>query len=115
VADDGRWRNDLPIDDVVGQIEQPGHEQSVASGGLLEQRLTPARGRRPLGHESALRTDRNDDGVLDHLRLHQAQDLHAEVLAPVRPPDPAARDPPAAEVHTLNARRVDEDLEPGTG
>ena len=76
-----------------------------------EQRLAPALRRRPLDDEAALGADRHDQRVLDHLRLHQPEDLGAEVLAPVRPAHPAARDPAAAQVHALDARRVDEDLE----
>ena len=48
--------------------------------------------RRALEHEPALRADRHDHRVLDHLRLHQAEDLGAVVLEPVRPADAAARD-----------------------
>ena len=55
--------------------------------------------------------DRDDDRVLDHLGLHQAEHLGAEVLAPVRPADAAAGDHPAAQVDALHLRAVDEDLE----
>ena len=54
----------------------------------------------------------HDDGVLHRLRLDQAEDLGAEVLAAVRPPQAAAGDEPEPQVHALDARRVDEDLEP---
>jgi len=37
-------------------------------------------------------------------RLDQAQDLSAEILAPVRPAQPAARDLAAAQVHALDPR-----------
>ena len=58
----------------------------------LAERLAPAFGRRSLEHEAALGTHRDDQGVLDHLGLHQAQDLSAEVLAAIGPADAAARD-----------------------
>ena len=45
------------------------------------QRLATAVRRRALDHEPALGADRDDQRVLDHLRLHQAEDLGAEVLA----------------------------------
>ena len=72
-------------------------------------RSPPAGGR--LSDEAALGADRHDDGVLHHLRLHQAQHLGAEVLAPVGPAHAAARDLAAAQVHALDSGRVDEDLE----
>ena len=73
--------------------------------------LAAAVGRRPLEHEAAFGADRDDQRVLDHLRLHQAEHLGAEVLAPVGPAEAAAGDLAAAQVHSLDPRRVDEDLE----
>ena len=111
VADDVRRRHDLAAGDRVGHVEQAAHERPVALDDLLEQRGAIAAGRRPLDDEASLGADRDDDGVLDRLRLHQPEHLGAEVLAPVRPADAAAGDPAAAQVHGLHARRVDEDLE----
>ena len=101
----------LPPGDRVGHVEQAAHERLVALDDLLEQRGAVAAGRRPLDDEAALGADRDDHGVLDGLGLHQPEHLGAEVLAAVGPADAAARDLPAAEVHGLDARRVDEDLE----
>ena len=106
-----RRRHGLAVDQIVRDIEQAAQEGLVALDAFFQQRLALARGRRLLHHEAALRADRHDDRVLHHLRLHQAQHLGAEVLAPVRPAQPAARHRPAAQVHALDARRVDEDLE----
>src|SRR5690606_15788541 len=61
--------------------------------------------------EAALRAVRHDHGVLHLLRFHQPEDLRAEILAPVRPADAAARDAARAQVHALDALRVDVDLE----
>ena len=69
--------------------------------------------RRLLDDEAALGADRDDDGVLHRLRLDQAEDLGAEVLAAVRPPQAAAGHEPEPQVHALDPRRVHEDLEPG--
>ena len=69
----------------------------------------PPRG--ALQHEPALAADGHDHGVLDHLRLHQAQHLGAVVLAALRPPDAAAGDRPSAEVHALHLGVAHEDLE----
>ena len=101
----------MPPADRVGHVEQAAHECPVALDDLLEQRRAIAAGRWPLDDEASLGADGDDDGVLDRLRLHQPEHLGAEVLAPVRPADAAAGDPAAAQVHGLDARRVDEDLE----
>ncbi len=111
VAHHVRRRYDLAAGDRVGHVEQPVHEGLVAGDDLLEQRGAVAARRRPLDDEAALGADGDDHRVLHRLRLHQAQHLGAEVLAAVRPTDPAARDLPAAQVHRLGPRRVDEHLE----
>ena len=87
----------------------PRIERPVALDDLLPERL--AVGGRLLDDEAALGADRDDDGVLHHLRLHQPEDLGAEVLAAVRPADASARHLAAAQVDALGARRVDPDLE----
>ena len=94
--------------DVVGDVEQAVDEHLVAGDALLQLRV--ALGRRPLHEEAALGTHRHDHGVLHHLRLDQAQHLGAEVLAPVRPAQAAARDRPEAQVHAFHARRVHPDF-----
>src|SRR5262249_56790427 len=63
-----------------------------------------------LGHEPALGADRNDDRVLDLLRLGQAKNFGAKVLRPVRPADAAARDLAEPQVHAFDPGRIDEDL-----
>ena len=104
-------RHDPAVDHVVGDVEQPAHERPVAGRDLGLQRV-PAQGWRR-HDEPALGADRHDDGVLDGLGLGQPEDLGAEVLRTVRPAQPAAGDGPAAQVHALDARGVDEDLEHG--
>ena len=91
VADHLRRRNDLAADDVVCQIEQAAQKRPITGDDLLLERLAATLHRWALDHEAALRANRNDQRVLDHLRLHQAQDLGAEVLAPVRPAQATAR------------------------
>ena len=110
VAQHSARRHHFAVDPVVGDVEQAAQEGLVAGDAFLHQRLALAGGRL-LEHESALGPDRHDDHVLHHLRLHQAQHLGAEVLHAVRPADAAARDHAAAQVHCLDARRVDPDLE----
>ena len=59
---------------VVGDVEQAAHQGLVAFDAFGLDRLAAGRaGRRALQHEAALRADRHDDGVLHHLRLHQAR------------------------------------------
>ena len=111
VADHAVGRHHLAGDDVVGHVKQSRQEQPVARDPLLGQLLATAAGRRALDHEPALGADRDDQRVLDHLRLHQPQHLGAEVLGAVRPAQPTAGDLAAAQVHSLEARRVHEDLE----
>ncbi len=104
VADDPLRRDDIAADDVVGDVEQPTEEGPVTGDRLRLKCLASAVGRRALEHESALGADRDDQRVLDHLRLHQAEDLGAEVLAPVRPPQTAAGDLPPTQVDALDPR-----------
>ena len=110
LAQHARWRHDLAVDDVVGHVEQPADERLIARDDLALDRVAIAR-RQRLADEPALRAVRHDHGVLDLLRLHQAEHLGAEVLAPIGPANAAARDLRRAQVHGFHALRVDEDLE----
>ena len=110
VADHARRRHDLLADPVVGDVEHAAHQGLVAGHHLGLQGGAVAAPGRLLDHEAALGADRHDHAVLDHLRLHQAEHLGAEILAPVRPADAAARDLAAAQMDAFHARRVDEDL-----
>ena len=111
VAHDAPGRHDLAGDEVVRHVEQAPQEVPVAGDALGEERLA-LRGRRGgLQHEAALGAHGNDDGVLHHLRLHEAEDLRAEVLGPVRPAKAAARDLAPSQVNGLEPRRVHEHLE----
>ena len=100
---------------VVGDVEHAENEGLVAGDAFVLERLPVAAGRRPLDDEAALRAHRHDDGVLDLLRLDQAQDLGAEVLAPVGPAKAAARHLSEAQMDPFHARAVDEDLAQGPG
>ena len=108
-ADDVARRDHFIAAQVVGDVEHAAQERLVRLDAFLLER--GAVGGRVLDHEAALRAHRHDDDVLDHLRLHQAEDLGAEVLAAVGPADAAARDLAAAQVDAFHPRRVDEDLE----
>ncbi len=110
-ADDVGRRHDGAADPVVGDVEQPLHQRAVTRDAFGLHGFAVAAGGRPLDDEAALGADRHDHRVLDLLRLHQAQDFGAKVLAPVGPADAAARHLAAAQVNALHARRVDEDLD----
>jgi hypothetical protein len=103
-------RHDLAVDDIVGHVEQGLDEHPVALRPLGEPGLPVARRRQALGEEAALGADRHDHGILDLLRLDEAQDLGAEILRPVGPAQAAAGDVAEAQVQALDARTVDEDL-----
>ena len=114
-ADHPVRRHDQAGVPVVGQVEQPGDEHPVAGDAfgklLFAVGLRIAGGRRrALDDEAALGPDRDDDGVLDLLRLDQAEDLGAEVLRPVRPAQAAAGDVPEPQVYAFQPRRVHPDL-----
>ena len=85
-------------------------EDAVALGALRQPGGAVAGRRQLLGQEAALGADRHDHGVLDLLRLDQAEHLGAEVLRPVGPAQAAARDLAEAQMDALDARRIDEDL-----
>ena len=110
---DVRRRNDLVAHAVIGQVEQAPQIVLIAGHPFLEVRLAIRGRRRALEHEPPLGADRNDHGILDHLRLDQPQHLGPEVLRPIRPSQATARDFASAQVHTLETRRVDENLELG--
>ena len=106
------WRrDDLLADAVVGNVEQSAQIILVAGDSFLHVGLALRRRRCALEYETALRSDRNDDSVLDHLRLDQSQDLGTEIFGPVRPAQSASRRFAAAQMHTLEARRVHKNLE----
>ena len=111
--DHARRRHHPVAVDVVGHVEHGRDERLVAGQHLGLVRLAVGRVGQPLAHEAALGAGRDDDRVLDLLRLDQAEHLGAEVLEPVRPAQPAARHPAEAQVHRLQPGREDEDLELG--
>ena len=98
-----------PIE-IVGEFEQRANEDAVGSVPSADPGVAIGRRRQALGHEAAFGADRHDDGVLDLLRLDEAQDLGAEILRPVGPAHAAARDLAEAQMNAFDTRRIDEDL-----
>src|SRR5207244_7517859 len=94
--------------DRVGQVEQAADQDLVALDPLAHQ--PPPTGRGTLDDEPALRPDRHDDRVLDRLRLHQAEDLAAEILLAIGPADAAAGDLAGAHMDAFRAWAVNVDL-----
>ena len=92
---------------VVGDVEQSGDERGVAGLAGFQRRHSingriARRQRRILHDEAALGADRHDHRVLDGLSLHQAEHLGAEILAPVGPAEPAARDCAESQVDAFD-------------
>ena len=112
VDDDVGGMDHLVVDQIVGDRQQGADEDAVAFGALGEPRVAIAARRQMLGIEAALGAGRHDHRILDHLRLHQAEDFGAEIVAPVGPANAAAGDRPAAQMDALDARRIDPDLAP---
>ena len=103
-------RHDFAADDIVRDIEQPSNEDLVGGNSLFLNIVAGPTARHLFGHESALGADRNDQGVFDVLRFHQAQHFSTKVLAAVGPANATARDMTHAQMHAFDARRVDENL-----
>ena len=93
---------------VVGEVEQAADEGLIAADDLRPKGLGV--GRRTLDDETALRARRHDDGVLHHLRLHQPEDLRAEVLAPIAPAQSATGDRTATKVDPFDPGPADPHL-----
>ncbi len=116
IANDVLGADGPTFHNVVRHAQQRRHEESVASDALGQPPRAVLTGiRQRLGHEAALGADRNDDRVLHHLGLDQAQNLGAEILAAIRPAQAAAGHAAEAQVETLDAGAVDEHLELRTG
>ena len=111
MAHDILRRRHLRAMQIVGNGKQARNEIDVGVPAGFEDRITVA-GREALGIEAALGADRYDAGVLDLLRLDEAEDFRAVVLRPVRPAYAAARHRPEAQMHALHLRAVDEYFAP---
>ena len=112
VADDVGRRHRPSLDPVVSEVEEARDEPLVCDDSLRQPGVTvDRRVRQPLGVEPALAPGGDDDGVLDHLRLDQPEDLGAKVLPAIRPPQPASGDLPEPQMHALDPWTVDPDLE----
>ncbi len=111
MTNDSRSRTDLSCCsiEVVGQSQQCGDELPVALDALAVQCIpvgtsVPGGRRRTLDDESTLRAGGNDHGVLHRLRLDQAEDLGAEILSSIRPPQATTGHRTQPQVRALDAR-----------
>ena len=104
VPDHPGRRHHLARVQVVGHLEHGADERAVAGQHLGLVRLAVGGVRQPLADEAALGPGRHDDRVLHLLGLGQAEDLGAEVLAPVRPAQPAAGHRGEPQVHRFQPR-----------
>ena len=99
---------------VIGDIQQGADEDLVGFTALGDPGVAIHSGvGQLLGVETALCAGGDDDSVLHHLSLDQAQNLGAEVVAAVGPAQAASCDVAEAQVDTLDARGVNENLELG--
>ena len=96
--------HDLPVHQIVGDVEQAVDEAFVAGDAFSQHGVTVTARRRTLGEETAFRSDRHDDGVFDHLRLDQAQHFRAEILTTVGPAQATARNRAEAQMHAFDER-----------
>ena len=116
VNDDVGGVHHFALDDIVGDRQQGPDEDAVALGPFGQPRIAVGGGiGQHLGKEPAFCTGRYDDGVLDPLRLHQAQNFGTEIVAPVGPAQSAARHRASAQVDALHARTVHPNLAPRHG
>jgi hypothetical protein len=76
----------------------------------FEHRVAATFGGQFLGIETALGANRHDDGILDLLRLDQAEHLGAVILRPVGPAQAAAGNRAETQMNTLDFRTIDKDL-----
>ena len=102
--------------EVVGDVQQGADEDLVGLAALGDPCVAIHCGvGQLLGVEATLRAGGDNDSVLHHLCLDQAQNLGAEVVTAVGPAQATTCDATEAQVNTLNARGVDENLELGAG
>ncbi len=101
--------------DIVGDVQQARQKGLVGADRLGLDGVTIAAARQVLGEEATLGADRHDHRVLDLLGLDQAQNLGAEVVAAIGPPQAAPGDRAKAQVHALDMRGRDIDLAIGLG
>ena len=104
------WQHAAGHIQIVGDRQQRADIDAVGFGAFGQPRI-PVGGRRQLlGIKPALGTGGHDHGVLHLLRLDQPQHFGAEIVAPVRPAQAAARDGPAAQVDAFDARGIHPDF-----
>ena len=105
-----------PCNEVVGDVEQRPDEALIPIHSFGTDCI--AVGRRCgalLDNETALRPDRNDHCVLDHLGFHQTQHLGTEIFATVTPTEATSRHRTGTEMDTFDARRTHEDFKHRAG
>ena len=110
VADHVGRRHHFAFLEVVGDVEQAGNEDPVAGDRLGLDLVAATAKRQAARDEAALGADRHDHRVLHLLGLDRAEHLGAEVSSRSDQRKPPASHLAAAQVHALDARRIDEDL-----
>ncbi len=103
-------RHDIGAGNIVGDRQQRADIGLVGFAAGIEDLVAAAADGKLLRIEAALGADRHDDGVLDLLRLHEAQHFGAVVLGTIRPAQTAARHLAEAQVHAFDFDTIDEDF-----
>ena len=112
MAADMGGMNDLALDQIVGDREQGADEDPIAFSALGKPCIALRGIGQRLGIKSTLGARGHDHRVFNALRLHQPENLGAEIVAPIGPAQSAARDRTSAQMNAFNARAVDKNLAP---
>ena len=103
-------RDDLAIDQIVSQIKQAANIDLVAFDAFGQPGFAFADRRQAFADKAAFGAERDDDGILDRLRLDQSQHLGAVIVKAVGPAQAAARDTRTAQVQAFSTGAVDENF-----
>ena len=88
--------------EVIGEIEQTPYQGLVLLASLFHHRILVVQ--RSEGNEPSLGSGGDDDRILDHLSVHQPEDLGAEVVPPLTVADSSARYCRAPQMDPLHPR-----------
>ena len=110
MANEVWWRHNLTANQIVGEVEQSAQEGVITSDAFFQYGIPVAARRRVLDDETTLGTDWHDHRILDHLGLHQAENLGAEIFHAVGPAQAATRDLAAAQMNAFDQRRINKDF-----
>ena len=100
---------------VVCDVQQALKESRIGADTLRANSVLTTAFWQLFGIKAALRPDRDDDRVLDLLRLDQTQHFGAKIVAPITPPQAASRHRAKPKMHPFHVGRPDKNLPIGLG